>query len=292
MFCFFVINSAQGYNVFANNLLFVTRYVVVWYKCYSSGFLFQPKDIAHLWELGGGTSLSDLVQIPITPASIRYVTCTHVWAFVVSFTVYFFQCDDMFYNKQQKGAWILFASSVQTVVNLSCKICIVFNNSVILVAFCQSEPQWCNVVCYVSCQNTYSFLSLSSSLSVILILDLSKPHILWGTMEKLLQAVQAQLEKVSSKAQQAQKAKPAARHRTSVQSAAHSLPKDYPVRSHFSTHPLRFSPGQHLVACFLKKWRNAWGTLAMLMLRAFLKIAALSSEKLTKCHPTVWTKSN
>ncbi|XP_077351113.1 cytoplasmic dynein 2 light intermediate chain 1 [Festucalex cinctus] len=30
-----------------------------------------PKDIAHLWELGGGTSLSDLVQIPITAASIR-----------------------------------------------------------------------------------------------------------------------------------------------------------------------------------------------------------------------------
>ncbi|XP_051936621.1 cytoplasmic dynein 2 light intermediate chain 1 isoform X1 [Hippocampus zosterae] len=29
-----------------------------------------PKDIAHLWELGGGTSLSDLVQIPITAASI------------------------------------------------------------------------------------------------------------------------------------------------------------------------------------------------------------------------------
>ncbi|XP_061693186.1 cytoplasmic dynein 2 light intermediate chain 1 [Syngnathoides biaculeatus] len=30
-----------------------------------------PKDIAHLWELGGGTSLSDLMQIPITPASVR-----------------------------------------------------------------------------------------------------------------------------------------------------------------------------------------------------------------------------
>lgn len=38
------------------------------------GFVFQPKDIAHLWELGGGTSLSDLVQIPITAASIRWVT--------------------------------------------------------------------------------------------------------------------------------------------------------------------------------------------------------------------------
>uniref|UniRef100_A0A3Q3W241 Cytoplasmic dynein 2 light intermediate chain 1 n=1 Tax=Mola mola TaxID=94237 RepID=A0A3Q3W241_MOLML len=76
-----------------------------------------PKDIAHLWELGGGTSLSDLVQIPITSSSIR-------------------------------------------------------------------------------------------SLSFILILDLSKPNVLWGTMERLLQAAQAQLEKVSSKALQAQKTRP------------------------------------------------------------------------------------
>ncbi|KAJ3610652.1 hypothetical protein NHX12_022744 [Muraenolepis orangiensis] len=30
-----------------------------------------PKDIAHLWELGGGASLSDLVQIPIAPLSFR-----------------------------------------------------------------------------------------------------------------------------------------------------------------------------------------------------------------------------
>ncbi|XP_069787157.1 cytoplasmic dynein 2 light intermediate chain 1 isoform X2 [Narcine bancroftii] len=30
-----------------------------------------PKDIAHFWELGGGTSLSDLAQIPITVDNIR-----------------------------------------------------------------------------------------------------------------------------------------------------------------------------------------------------------------------------
>ncbi|XP_077470222.1 cytoplasmic dynein 2 light intermediate chain 1 [Stigmatopora argus] len=30
-----------------------------------------PRDIAHLWELGGGTSLSDLMQIAITATSIR-----------------------------------------------------------------------------------------------------------------------------------------------------------------------------------------------------------------------------
>lgn len=49
-------------------------------------------------------------------------------------------------------------------------------------------------------------------------------------MEKLLQAAQAQLEKVSSQAQQAQKAKPGAKHQTPVHSAARVLPKDYPVR--------------------------------------------------------------
>ncbi|XP_078129821.1 cytoplasmic dynein 2 light intermediate chain 1 [Sander vitreus] len=106
-----------------------------------------PKDIAHLWELGGGTSLSDLVQIPITPVSIR-------------------------------------------------------------------------------------------SLSVILILDLSKPNALWGTMEKLLQATQAQLEKVSSQAQQAQKAKPGAKHHMPVRSAARVLPKDYPDRELISPFPV------------------------------------------------------
>ncbi|KAG7228537.1 hypothetical protein INR49_007711 [Caranx melampygus] len=96
-----------------------------------------PKDIAHLWELGGGTSLSDLVKIPITPVSIR-------------------------------------------------------------------------------------------SLSVILVLDLSKPNALWGTMEKLLQAAQAQLEKVSSQSKQSERSKAAAKHQTSVHSALRVLPKDYP----------------------------------------------------------------
>ncbi|GLD63948.1 cytoplasmic dynein 2 light intermediate chain 1 [Lates japonicus] len=106
-----------------------------------------PKDIAHLWELGGGTSLSDLVQIPITPASIR-------------------------------------------------------------------------------------------SLSVILILDLSKPNALWGTLEKLLQAAQAHLEKVSSQAQQAEKAKAGVKHQTSVHMAARVLPKDYPDRELISPFPV------------------------------------------------------
>ncbi|KAF6721467.1 Cytoplasmic dynein 2 light intermediate chain 1 [Oryzias melastigma] len=79
-----------------------------------------PKDIAHLWELGGGTSLSDLVQIPVTPVSV-------------------------------------------------------------------------------------------GSLSVILVLDLSKPNDLWVTSEKLLQAAQTQVEKVFS---QSQKTKPGAKNQS------------------------------------------------------------------------------
>lgn len=34
-------------------------------------FFFQPKDIAHFWELGGGTSLLDLISIPITSDTLR-----------------------------------------------------------------------------------------------------------------------------------------------------------------------------------------------------------------------------
>lgn len=71
----------------------------------------------------------------------------------------------------------------------------------------------------------------SRFLSVILVVDLSKPNELWGTMEKLLQATQAHLEKAFSTAQKAQTAKPAAKHQTSNQSAARVLPTDYPVSS-------------------------------------------------------------
>ncbi|XP_030011995.1 cytoplasmic dynein 2 light intermediate chain 1 [Sphaeramia orbicularis] len=106
-----------------------------------------PKDIAHLWELGGGTSLSDLVQIPITPVSIK-------------------------------------------------------------------------------------------SLSVILILDLSKPNSVWGTMDKLLQAAQAQTEKASHQAQQMEKAKAGAKHQSSMPTTARVLPKDYPDRELISPFPL------------------------------------------------------
>ncbi|XP_061084089.1 cytoplasmic dynein 2 light intermediate chain 1 [Conger conger] len=66
-----------------------------------------PKDIAHFWELGGGTLLSDLIQIPITAQNVR-------------------------------------------------------------------------------------------TLSVVLVVDLSKPNVLWGTTERLLQVARAQVDRACS----------------------------------------------------------------------------------------------
>lgn len=71
---------------------------------------------------------------------------------------------------------------------------------------------------------------LSRFLSVILVVDLSKPNDLWETTERLLQATQAHLEKAFSMAQKDQTAKPTARHQMSIQSTARVLPTDYPVR--------------------------------------------------------------
>lgn len=101
-----------------------------------------PKDIAHLWELGGGTSLSDLVQIPISPSSVR-------------------------------------------------------------------------------------------SLSVILVLDLSKPNSLWGTMERLVQAAQEYTEKAFNQALQ----KTGTKQQVSVL-PTRALPKDYPDRELISPFPV------------------------------------------------------
>ncbi|XP_077438030.1 cytoplasmic dynein 2 light intermediate chain 1 [Vanacampus margaritifer] len=101
-----------------------------------------PKDIAHLWELGGGTSLSDLVQIPITAASIR-------------------------------------------------------------------------------------------SLSVILVLDLSAPSALWASMETLLQAAQAHVERAAS-----HKSRAGGKQSASGPFAARVLPKDFPDRELISPFPV------------------------------------------------------
>lgn len=79
-------------------------------------------------------------------------------------------------------------------------------------------------------EHTQFILFVCRSLSVILVLDLSKPNSLWGTMERLLQAAQAQAEKAFHQAQQTDKA--GSKHQTSVQ-PTRVLPKDYPVRAPF-----------------------------------------------------------
>ncbi|XP_033873632.3 cytoplasmic dynein 2 light intermediate chain 1 [Acipenser ruthenus] len=102
-----------------------------------------PKDIAHFWELGGGTSLSDLIQIPITTDNVR-------------------------------------------------------------------------------------------SLSVVVVLDLSKPSDLWLTMEKLLQVTGAQVDKVFTELVKSDtKANKETRQR-----GARTLPKDYPDRELIDPFPV------------------------------------------------------
>ncbi|KAI1894432.1 hypothetical protein AGOR_G00115740 [Albula goreensis] len=95
-----------------------------------------PKDIAHFWELGGGTSLSDLIQIPITQQNVR-------------------------------------------------------------------------------------------ALSVVLVVDLSKPNVLWGTTDRLLQAARTQVDRAFSD-------QGTRESRTSKQStpkrAPRTLHKDHPDR--------------------------------------------------------------
>ena len=50
---------------------------IVLYQAYTTFCIlflwFQMKDICHIWELGGGTSLSKMVQIPITLENIELV---------------------------------------------------------------------------------------------------------------------------------------------------------------------------------------------------------------------------
>ncbi|CAB1313231.1 unnamed protein product [Coregonus sp. 'balchen'] len=105
-----------------------------------------PKDIAHLWELGGGTSLSDLVQIPITAQNVR-------------------------------------------------------------------------------------------SLSVVLVLDLSKPNALWGTMERLLQTARTQVEKACSKPQRSVESKAGSKQQAQNR-PPRVLPKDHPDRELINPFPV------------------------------------------------------
>lgn len=104
-----------------------------------------PKDIVHLWELGGGTSLSELIQIPITPHSIR-------------------------------------------------------------------------------------------TLSVVLVLDLSKPNSLWVTMEKLLHSAQMQVEQVFASSKKSGESRSS--HQQRQRRVLHILHKDHPDRELISPFPL------------------------------------------------------
>ncbi|KAG1950834.1 cytoplasmic dynein 2 light intermediate chain 1 [Pimephales promelas] len=100
-----------------------------------------PKDIAHLWELGGGISLSDLIQIPITADNV-------------------------------------------------------------------------------------------SSLSIVLVLDLSNPNALWETMEKLLGSARSQVEKVCAVLQKTGES------RSGTQRVPRILHKDYPDRELINPFPV------------------------------------------------------
>lgn len=104
-----------------------------------------PKDVAHLWELGGGISLSDLVQIPITADNL-------------------------------------------------------------------------------------------STLSVVLVLDLSKPNAMWETMERLLGSARNHVDKVCSIPQKTGES------RSSKQQSQNRVPrilhKDYPDRELISPFPV------------------------------------------------------
>ncbi|XP_051507369.1 cytoplasmic dynein 2 light intermediate chain 1 isoform X2 [Myxocyprinus asiaticus] len=104
-----------------------------------------PKDIAHLWELGGGISLSDLVQIPITADNI-------------------------------------------------------------------------------------------SALSVVLVLDLSKPNALWETMERLLESARSQVEKVCASLQKTGESRSG--KQPSQNRVSRVLHKDYPDRELINPFPV------------------------------------------------------
>ncbi|KAG7462639.1 hypothetical protein MATL_G00186970 [Megalops atlanticus] len=103
-----------------------------------------PKDIAHFWELGGGMSLSDLIQIPITPLNVR-------------------------------------------------------------------------------------------NLSLVLVLDLSKPNALWVTAERLLQTARAQVERAFSEPQGSGESRPG--KQPTPKRELRTLHKDHPDRELINPFP-------------------------------------------------------
>lgn len=76
---------------------------------------------------------------------------------------------------------------------------------------------------------------------MVLVLDLSKPNALWGTMERLLQTTRTQVEKACSKQQRTVESKAGSKQQAQNRPPM-VLPKDHPVRQQL-----------FLVAMILKK---------------------------------------
>uniref|UniRef100_A0A673JIJ7 Cytoplasmic dynein 2 light intermediate chain 1 n=1 Tax=Sinocyclocheilus rhinocerous TaxID=307959 RepID=A0A673JIJ7_9TELE len=141
-----------------------------------------PKDIAHLWELGGGISLSDLVQIPMTADNV-------------------------------------------------------------------------------------------SSLSVVLVLDLSKPNVLWETMERLLDSARSQVEKVCASHQKTGES------RSGKQRVPRVLHKDYPDRELISPFPVPLLIVGSKIHLILLSFTSSKSEATMSKSRSFVNQLAFGTER-------------
>ena len=149
--------------------------------------VFQPKDIVHLWELGGCTSLSELVQIPITADNVRSAKSDLLLPYSdeVSHGV---SC--IFHHIQSESLYTIYIT-----VNVCVCVCVDHR-----------------------------------ALSVVLVLDLSKPNSMWGTMERLLQATRAQVEKACSQPRRTGESQASSKHQA-LNNPPRVLPKDHCVRT-------------------------------------------------------------
>ncbi|RXM99212.1 Cytoplasmic dynein 2 light intermediate chain 1 [Acipenser ruthenus] len=232
-----------------------------------------PKDIAHFWELGGGTSLSDLIQIPITTDNVRSLSVVVVldlskpsdlWLTMEKLLqVTGAQVDKVFTelvksdtkaNKEtrQRGArtlpkdypeasliffsdslWEIAVAEVQSRETEGSRETEVGERAVFFMGN-KSGPK--DIAHFWELGGGTSLSDLIQipittdnvrSLSVVVVLDLSKPSDLWLTMEKLLQVTGAQVDKVFTELVKSDtKANKETRQR-----GARTLPKDYPFTS-------------------------------------------------------------
>lgn len=74
-----------------------------------------------------------------------------------------------------------------------------------------------------------AYTSSCSTLSVVMVLDLSKPNALWTTMEKLLQSALNEVEKAFAIMKRQGESRPS--KQLSQSRALRILPKDHPVRT-------------------------------------------------------------